>query len=116
MGTHSKLAAAISALALAVVMGAGAASALPISQIMGQDWKKACTRADGTVSTVCCTRHANDCLADCGDLTAGSQARQQCDNNCNAAWNTCKSAARGTLPNTTIFQNQGDKTLQLAPQ
>jgi hypothetical protein len=113
---RNTLGAAIGALALAAVIGAGSAAALPISQIMGQDWKTACTRANGSVSTVCCTRKANECLDDCGDLTAGSQARQQCDNNCNAAWNTCKSAARGTLPDTTIFQQQNGKTLQLAPQ
>jgi hypothetical protein len=112
MKRRGGVAIALGAFTLAVLVGVDAATALPISQLNGQSWRTACTRTDGTVSTVCCTRHANDCLADCGSL--GGAAKQQCENDCTAAWNLCKAPARGIQGGTTIFQQQ-TKPLELAP-
>ena len=96
-------------IAQAAALPLAVAHAKPISQVRGEDWRKSCTRANGTVSTVCCTNKANDCLADCGSGT--SAAVTQCKNQCNASWNTCKAAAR-TGADTGVL---GGQTGTLSP-
>jgi hypothetical protein len=95
----------------AATVGIAGASALS-SQQLGSSWKTACTRSDGTVSTVCCRDKANECLADCEDLSG--LARTQCDNRCTGAWHACK-AARTLGGGSTIFQTMPKLLLQTTP-
>ena len=70
----------------------GTASALPVSQVQGTNWKNECIKEGGS-RYACCKRKETDCREGCQSGSTCGNACTQCKNECSASYSVCTAKA-----------------------